>query len=107
MESQHGPRRVRGSKDAPGPESRSALRRLVAAGLLFGLCAVGKLGFPQQTAQWQRQLSALMSGSGDLRQAFGQLGEQLEERQEVFGAVGDWCVNVFGPEGLTLPKEEG
>lgn len=107
MESQHSSRRVRASRDAPGPQSRSALRRLAAAGLLFGLCAVGKLGFPQQTAHWQRQLSALMSGSGDLRQAFDQLGEQLEAREEVFEAVGDWCVNVFGPEGLTLPEEEG
>ena len=34
------------------------------------------------------------------------LGEELERRETMVRAVGDWCVSVFGAEGVTLPTGE-
>jgi hypothetical protein len=79
--------------------------RLAAAVLLFALCAVAKVHFPQQSLPWRQQLSDLIGSQTDLNQAFSQLGEELERREEVVHALGDFCVSVFAPEGVNIPAE--
>ena len=97
--------RPRRSRQTRQQTISTALARLVAAALLFTLCAVAKIHFPQQSLPWRQQLSRLIGSQADLNQAVSQLGEELERREEVVHALGDFCVSVFAPEGVSLPAE--
>ena len=99
------PPKPRRSKQTREPTASTALVRLAAAVLLFALCAVAKVHFPQQSLPWRQQLSRLIGSQTDLNQAFSQLGEELERREEVVHALGDFCVSVFAPEGVSIPAE--
>lgn len=97
------PRRPRRSKNDEQPARSTVLLRLVTALVLFGVCFVAKVHFPRQTQSWRTQLCSLIGAQTDLKQSFSRLGEELEQREAVVRAVGDWCVSVFGPEGLEVP----
>lgn len=99
--------RPRRSKEPEKGDGSAVLLRLAAAMLLFALCFVAKTSFPDQTQQWRSQLTQLIGAQTDLHQAVSQLGEELERREAVVRAVGDWCVNVFAPEGLQVQRSSG
>ena len=82
------------------------LMRLIAAALLFVLCFAAKVQFPQQSQHLRSQLTRLMGAHTDWEGTFVRLGEELERREQVVHAVGDWCVSVFGPEKVTLEPEK-
>lgn len=87
-------------------EGTGPLLRLLAACVVFLACCGAKTCFPEETAQYRQQLSALLSSTTDFKAAFTRLGQRLEEGEDVMGAVGDWCVTVFAPEPVNLPDSE-
>lgn len=89
------------SKSIPAP-----LLRLIAAALLFVLCFAAKVQFPRQSQHLRSQLTRLMGAHADWEGTFVRLGEELERREQVVHAVGDWCVSVFGPEKVQLSLGE-
>lgn len=106
MSTPHSPKRARKSPKT-GPESHSSsLFRLIAAVLLFSVCFVAKTQFPSQTQRWRAQLAQLIGTHTDLHQSLDWLGEELERQRTVFHAVGDWCVEVFGTQDLSLPSTQ-
>ena len=106
MSTPHSPKRARKSP-ITGPESHSSsLFRLITAVLLFSVCFVAKTQFPRQTQRWRAQLAQLIGTHTDLHQSLDWLGEELERQRTVFHAVGDWCVEVFGTQDLSLPSTQ-
>lgn len=98
--------RPRRSKTPPRKHLSGPLLRLIAAVLLFAVCFTAKAYFPRQSQRWRGELTRLMGAQTDLEDAFSRLGEELERRETMVRAVGDWCVSVFGAEGVTLPTGE-
>lgn len=82
------------------------LLRLIAAALLFVLCFAAKVQFPRQSQRLRGQLTRLMGAHTDWEGTFSRLGEELERREQVVHAVGDWCISVFGPEKVRLSPGE-
>lgn len=106
MSTPHPPKRARKSPKT-GPESHSSsFFRLIAAVLLFSVCFVAKTRFPSQTQRWRAQLAQLIGTHTDLHQSLDWLGEELERQRTVFHAVGDWCVEVFGTQDLSLATDQ-
>lgn len=99
------PRPRRGKPDQIRSVSLPLLR-LVAAALLFAVCFAAKAQFPRQSQRWCSQLTRLMGVHSDWEGTFSRLGEELERREQVVHAVGDWCVSVFGPEKVMLEPEK-
>lgn len=98
--------RPRRSKPDQSNSIPAPLLRLIAAALLFVLCFAAKVQFPRQSQHWRSQLTRLMGAHTDWEGTFSRLGEELERREQVVHAVGDWCVSVFGPEKVTLEPEK-
>lgn len=98
--------RPRRSKPDQSNSIPAPLLRLIAAALLFVLCFAAKVQFPRQSQHWRSQLTRLMGAHTDWEGTFSRLGEELERREQVVHAVGDWCVSVFGPENVKMSPGE-
>lgn len=75
--------------------------RLLQLGLclaLFLTVFLGKGVFPQRLQQSGERLLSLLGADTDFRAAFVRLGTSLSEREDVLGEIGDFCIQVFGPE---------
>ena len=85
-------------QQALAARERVRLIQLAVCAALFGAVFVGKGAFPQRAAQLQGELQTLLSADTDFRAALAGLGASLADRGSVLGELGEFCVQVFGPE---------
>lgn len=76
-------------------------RRLFQLGIclvLFLTVFIGKGVFPQKIQQVSDQLLEIIGRDTDFRATFSKLGESLAEEKSFLGELGNFCIEVFGPE---------
>lgn len=88
------------TRPAPGEQKRAAwmkreILRLVAAGLIFLGCWVGKTCMPKVQDQFGPMLQNLLSCSCDFEEAVRCFSAQLEGGGNVGDALEDFCVTAF------------
>ena len=97
----------RGRASGTHKQEKVRLLQLAVCLLLFFSVLIGKGVFPTKLAQVRDQLLAVLSSNIDFQSAFAELGESLSKEGSVFGELGDFCVEVFGPAQAEEQPEEG
>lgn len=87
----------RGGKRADGRE-RVRLGQLLVCLALFLVVFLGRGIFPDRLAELGGRVRRAISADTDFAAVFSQLGETLADHDSVVGELGDFCVQVFGPQ---------
>lgn len=91
-------KRIRRTEQKPDRLTARMTKQLGAAAVLLGLWMLFRLIMPQGTAQWGEQVNGLLTASCDLWSACSQLGEDLNQGEDLAVSVGSWCQAIFLPE---------
>ena len=78
-------------------QERVRLAQLAVCLFLFLAMLVGRGVFPSKLAQIRDQVLKALTDNIDFQTAFAQLGESLSQGESVWGDLGEFCVEVFGP----------
>ena len=96
----------RGGKRADGRE-RVRLGQLLVCLALFLAVFLGRGIFPDRLAELGGRVRRAISADTDFAAVFSQLGETLADHDSVVGELGDFCVQVFGPQDNKAQQTRG
>ena len=91
-----GARRGRGTRG--GGRDRMLLAQLCVCLALFLTVFLGRGLFPGRMAQLGEELRGMIAADFDFRGALASLGGSLAEGETVLSDLGEFCVQVFGPQ---------
>ena len=96
------PTGARRRREAPGQEQIRLLQLAVCLALFLAVF-LWKGVFPQKLEQARDNLLALITADLDIQGALADLGESLAGEGTVLSDLGEFCVEVFGPEQAQAP----
>lgn len=96
------PAGARRRREAPGQEQIRLLQLAVCLALFLAVF-LWKGVFPQKLEQVRDNLLALITADLDIQGALADLGESLAGEGTVLSDLGEFCVEVFGPEQTEAP----
>lgn len=85
-------------------QEKVRLLQLFICLVLFLAVVIGKGVFPNKLTQVRDEILTMLSTDIDFRSAFSTLGESLSEKGAIWGELGDFCVEVFGPTETPEPS---
>lgn len=87
-------------------QERTRLLQLLVCLALFLAVFVGKGVFPHRLEEVRASLLTLLTSNTDFRAAFSRIGASLSGEDDVLGALGEFCVEVFGPSQPEASPDE-
>lgn len=92
-----GTERAGAASDRSRKKTHTRLLQLTVCLVLFLTVFVGKGVFPHKISQAKEQLLNLMGQNTDFSSAFARIGDALAKEDSLFGELGTFCIQVFGP----------
>lgn len=106
MERSKRKRRVRRGRPALGDAEKRGLLQLGVCLVLFLTVFVGRDVFPDQTAQWRRELGQLLRQDTDFEAVFSHIGWAIAEEAPVLETLDEVWMEVFGARTEPLGHAE-